>query len=217
MLDLILVTRLYICVNYLGDFSPAISSITHLLQAEFLLWCPGSVGSALLCRGLCRSACGIVGWRCYSRCCCILCIGGRRNRGRDLANAHGGRYSSVGRRGDCTWCWAFALTIRLSGCWCRSLLLRLRSTRGLLRNIHRRLPWSWVVWLLLLLLLLLWLLWAGCHVWLRCSVRKIHAVIATGHVGLVRMIAMGGILLVLHVHPSWCSFVFEAKASNCCA
>lgn len=167
--------------SYLGNLGPAVASVTHLLETQLLLRGPRRVGPALLggrqrdwgdngvlgrSLGLTRGS-GLGGGRRRRRW-LDLAWGNRSRRGPSC-----GGLSRVGGR-------AFPL----AGWRRRRLGRRLLLTGGLrigrlLRNIHGRLDGRRVMLLLL-----------SPHVGLGGAVGELHALIATGHVGLVRMVAV---------------------------
>lgn len=161
---------------YLGNLGPAIAGISHLLETQLLLRRPGRIGPAFLGRGLrSRSDVGVLG-RSLALARGSGLVGGRRRR-RWLALAwrdrsrRGARSGGLGRVGGR----AFPLATWLG----RRLLLTAGLRIGrLLRNVHGRLDGRRVMLLL------------SPHIGLGGAVGEFHTLIATGHVGLVGMVAV---------------------------
>lgn len=165
---------------YLGNLGPAIAGVSHLLEAQLLLRGPRRVGPALLGRRLRgRGDVDILG-RGLGLTQGRGLRGGRRRRRRlDLARGDRSRRGpsggGLGRVGGRAFPLAGRLRRRLG--WRLLLTAWLRIGR-LLRNIHGRLDGRRVMLLL------------SPHVGLGGAVGELHALIATGHVGLVSVVAV---------------------------
>lgn len=172
--------------TYLGNLSPAVSGISHLLQSQLLLRGPGRVGPALLSGRRHGSGSGV----------CVLgrsrrwlrrrsgLRSGRRGRRRLTLDRGHGRWSGGrgGRRGSILSRSLPRTGIRRldRGLLSRRLLLGRRAIWRLLRYAHGRLDWRWVVLLL------------RSHVGLG-AVGKLHALLLVAtHIGRVRMVTVRG-------------------------
>lgn len=105
----------------LGNLSPAVTSVAHLLKAKFFRRCPRRVGPALLRRGR-RSRISLLrrgGGSWNGR--CLLCCRSSSRRGRRDRSS---RYRSGCSRGGCGhWC------LLCLNCWSRSRDMGVRLLR----------------------------------------------------------------------------------------